>query len=421
MILGIIRPLTGEAADSDAAGQRQFANMTLSEEQQDAENGIVVRVKEKAPVTTLAGYGGTGKSMLLGVMAAIFENMGLRVAYAAPTGKAAGVLRRSLGANGITPLFCGTCHRLIYKPTFDEVGNVTGYSKADRVLYDLIVVDEASMVNGAMAADLMSFKVPLLFVGDHGQLPPVGEEVGLMATPDFRLEEVRRQALQNPIIALSFLIRAGGDWKKFVKLSETKSDDIGRIESWSYMDYVLEKFDGFQHRPMAEDPLLIARTNAQRTELNAAVRVGLGSTETLVVGERVIALKNAYLTGALLANGFRGQVSQLNYARNVHQVSANITFADEGIALDGATMNRYQFGRPATFKDLAEIKGDPQMWDQVGLLFDYGYALTCHKAQGSQAEHVIVKMDRGPMDDNEWKRWAYTAVTRAQKKLTLIY
>lgn len=420
MILGIVRPLEGEA-EADATGQRQFADLTPSEEQQAAIDGIVAQVKEQTPVTTLAGYAGTGKSVTAGLLAAIFEDMGLRVAYAAPTGKAAGVLRRSLAANGITPGFCGTCHKLIYKPVFDAVGNITGFQKAERVFFDLIVVDEASMVNSAMAADLMSFRVPILFIGDHGQLPPVGEEVGLMATPDFRLEEVRRQALQNPIVALSFLIRAGGDWKKFVQVSAQKSEDIVHVTPWGYMDYILQHFDGFQDRSMSEDPLIVARTNQHRNELNHAVRIGLGTAEPLVVGERVINLKNAYLNGALVANGFRGRVSKLNYTRNAHHLGANIVFGDDGIALDNAVMNRYQYGRSATFKGLDEIKGDPRAWDEVGLLFDYGYALTCHKAQGSQADHVIVKADRGQMDDNEWKRWLYTAVTRAQKKLSIIY
>lgn len=420
-MLGIVRPLEGDALDADASGQRQFANLTLSEEQQIAQNAIVQRVKEKTPVTTLAGFAGTGKSVLTGVLAAIFEDMGLRVAYAAPTGKAAGVLRRSLAANGVNPPFCGTCHRLIYKPSFDAVGNITGWQKAERVFYDLIVVDEASMVNKTMAEDLMSFKVPLLFVGDHGQLPPVGEEVGLMATPDLTLRTVRRQALNNPIIALSFLIRAGGDWKKFVQQTAAKSEEIVHQDRWSYMDYILGLWDGFQNRPMSEDPLIVTWTNGHRNELNQAVRIGLGTDAPLVVGERVINLKNAYLTGALVANGFRGRVTKLNYARNVNHVGANVVFADEGIALDEGMMNRHQFGQSATFRALDEIKGDPRAWDEVGLLFDYGYALTCHKAQGSQADHVIVKADRGKMDDSEWKRWLYTAATRAQKKLTIIY
>ncbi len=418
MTLGTIRPLEAHEAVEDAAGQRQFADIKLSNEQGVAKEEVIKRVRDKVPITTLGGYAGTGKSTLLGFLARVFEDMHMRVAYAAPTGKASGVLRRSLGANGLTPAFCGTNHRLIYKPVTDAVGNITGWTKAEKILWDLIVVDEASMVSGAIRDDLVSFGIPLLFVGDHGQLPPVGEEVGLMAEPDLRLETVRRQALENPIVALSFLIRAGGDWRKFVQ--QNQREEINRVDTWAYMDYCLGLFQGFRDRPMSDDPLLISRTNLQRNEMNAAVRVGLG-LEPLVVGERVIALKNSYLNGSMIANGFRGTVEKIDYARNQNHIGASIHFADEGLALDQAMMNRHQFGRSATFKSLDEVKGDPRAWDEVGLLFDYGYALTCHKAQGSQADHVVVKADRGRMDENEWRRWLYTAATRAQKKLTLIY
>lgn len=422
MILGLVRQLEENEGAAQSAGQRQFANIQPAEEQQAAINGIVADVKAKKPVIKLAGYAGTGKSVVAGLLGAIFEDMGLKVAYCAPTGKASGVLKRSLAANALNPSYIGTIHRMLYRPVFDAHGGLVGMEKQERLDYQLIVVDEASMVHELLAADLESFGIPILYIGDHGQLPPVGEDVGLMATPDYRLERVRRQALSNPIVALSFLLRQGGDWRKYVAEVSKKSDAISRVDAWSYMDYILSYFPpDFVKRPMGEDPLLIAHTNVQRSELNAAVRIGLQTDKVVVPGERIIVLKNAYLNGALIANGFRGQVTTMAYNRSHHHVAANIVFPDEGLGLDQTQMNRYQFGRSATFKQLDEIKGDPRAWDEVGMLCDYGYALTCHKAQGSQADHVIVRMDRGRMTDDEWRRWSYTAATRAQSKLDLIY
>jgi exodeoxyribonuclease-5 len=416
--LGTIRKLeVHEVVES--TGQSQFATLQLSPEQQSAENVLIQRIRSKQPVTVLAGFAGTGKSTLTGFLARKFEDMKLRVAYAAPTGKASGVLRRSLAANGVTPGFCGTTHRLIYKPVIDSAGNVTGWTKTAKIPWDVIVVDEASMLSSELQRDLASFNIPLLYVGDHGQLPPVGEEVGLMSSPHVRLETVLRQALQSPIIALSFLIRAGGDWKKFVAVN--KKDELSRLDAWSYLDYCTSLFDGFQTRRDADDPMIVCRTNALRNDINNSIRIGLGLKEKVVVGERVICLKNSYMNESMIANGFRGIVDSLAYARNINHIGANIHFLDEGVALDRALMNTHQFGRSATFKMLDDVPGGPGTWEDAGMLFDYGYALTCHKAQGSQADHAVVKMDRGGMPDDEWRRWAYTATTRAQKKLTLIY
>lgn len=418
--IGTLRPLADhETSAGEAVGQRQFAGLQLSPEQEKVRTEVALRIADKQPRTIFGGYAGTGKSTTLGVIAQDFASKGIQVAYAAPTGKAASVLRRSLGANGVPPGFCGTIHRLIYRPVVNADGSITGWEKADKLACQAIVVDEASMVTKKLADDLASYGIPILYVGDHGQLPPVGEDVGLMAETDLRLETVRRQALTNPIVALSFLIRAGGDWKRY--FNEKQGDVLRRVKPTDYMDYCMGLFEGFQNKPMSEDPLIIARTNEQRVALNAAVRIGLNTDKTLVEGERVICLKNAYLNGAFMANGFRGRVSKLNYERNRHMIGANVAFPDEMLALENGRLCSHQFGRSQTFKSLEDVPGGPGIWEEAGCLFDYGYALTCHKAQGSQADHVVVLVDRGRMDEAEWARWLYTAVTRAQNKLSMIF
>lgn len=419
MTLGILRAMDfNEQEESD--GQRQFADVVLSKEQVSARDAIVKAIRARRPRTVLGGYAGTGKSTLLGHMALHFQHdMRLNVAYAAPTGKAAGVLRRSLGANGVHPGFCGTLHRLIYRPKVDASGNISGWDRVQSLNYDLIVVDEASMVTGQILEDLEEYGIPVIFCGDHGQLPPVGEEVNLMAEPDVRLETVRRQALENPIVALGFLIRAGGDWRKFVE--GCKSPEIERVHAHDYMEHILGLFDGFQNRPMSQDPMLVCPTNRQRTDLNRAVRMGLRSDKVLDVGDRVICLKNTYLETGMVANGFRGRVTKIGYARNQNQICGDVLFSDEGLALEQGFMNRHQFGVEQTFKTIDAVPGGPAAWDQVGLLFDYGYALTGHKSQGSQADHAVVFAQRGGMKEDDWRRWLYTTTQRATKKLTLVY
>ena len=419
--LGTIRVLApGEGDTEETDGQKQFANITLTDTQNAHLKTILRNIDQRVPVTKLGGYAGTGKSALLGVLAQAFGQRKLSVAYVAPTGKAASVLRRSLGAQGVVPAFSGTVHRLMYRPVVDGQGTIKSFSKIDKLPVQVIVVDEASMVPKKMAEDLESFGIPVLYVGDHGQLPPVGEAAGLMENPDLRLEEVMRQALDSPIIALSFLFRRGGDWRRYVKDNSSKGA-LERVSPFDYMEYCVDHFKDFTDRPMSEDPLLITHTNAQRVEMNSAVRISLGTDKLVVPGERLIVLKNAYLTGSMIANGFRGKVGSTLYSRNHHTIRMNVAFTDEGLALDNGLFNAHQLGRSQTFKKLDEIKGGPADWNQAGLLADYGYCLTAHKAQGSQAKKVIVKMDRGFMKDDEWKRWGYTAITRAQEQCALIF
>ena len=101
--------------------------------------------------------------------------------------------------------------------------------------YGLIIVDEASMVDDMMIRDLRSFGVPILAVGDHGQLPPVGGVGSLMKNPNLRLEQIHRQAEGNPIIALSKMMREEG------RLPESMPGDAVRFERLRFVDKLIEE------------------------------------------------------------------------------------------------------------------------------------------------------------------------------------
>jgi exodeoxyribonuclease-5 len=173
-------------------------------------------------ILTVGGYAGTGKTTLIGK---VRRDLGktYRIAFCAYTGKAASVLNKKLiDQNAVFEGdYCGTIHRLIYIPVVDKDTNeIIKWEKKSILDYDLIICDEASMVGETIFLDLTSFKIPILAVGDHGQLPPIESSINLMQAPDIRLEKIHRTAENSPIIKLSLMARNDG-YIPFEKFSDT--------------------------------------------------------------------------------------------------------------------------------------------------------------------------------------------------------
>lgn len=358
----------------------------------------------------LGGYAGTGKTTVTAALAEMFEEDGISVHYCAYTGKAASVLRTKMAGSSINPDKISTIHNLLYVPITDEqTGEVLGWRKVGQdtwwELIDLIVVDEGSMVPSQIWGDLLDLRVPILIVGDHGQLPPVGDAIQLIQNPDVRLEKIHRQALGNPILALATHVRAGRKLERF-----EPSDNRVRF---------LNDFLSVAHT-MNLEHVSICYTNATRTLLNTIVRERLKLPASIPTdGDLVVCLKN--VNSIQVFNGMRGILSNLvQHQHWPEHLSANVFFPQENTNIP-ARMNLEQFGKP-TFKQFSDIKSSRYTsWDDVGMLFDYGYVLTCHKMQGSQAKEVTVAVEKwlGKTEDDR-RRWLYTACTRASERLNLV-
>ena len=394
---------------------------------------------------TVGGYAGTGKSTVTGVFARQAQQSKLLVAYIAFTGRAASVLTRSLKNAGVEftlkirkdeeddylravasstyfdmnltdrtsgPAFVGTIHRLVYKPVINERDELLGWTKRtvlDRD-YDLIVVDEASMVGDEILRDLRGFGVPIIAVGDHGQLPPVRASGDLMQNPDYRLERIHRQAEGNPIIALSRHVRDGG------RLASFKSSDP-RVAMRSRRDV------GQVLKAASSDPAinvgLLCWTNKQRIQLNALSRQARGFKGSPQLGEVLICLRNR----APVYNGMRGVLEK--DGTTGHEpwlLDVEIGFPEEEIPPHKRQLCAAQFNREGVFAsvdELAERGIRVKAMREAGDYFDFGYALTVHKSQGSQFAHAIVVVDM-PESYNDFARWMYTAATRGQERLTVL-
>lgn len=359
---------------------------------------------------TLGGFAGTGKTTLMAELKNKIKNDNdkTRVAFCAFTGKASQVLKNTLNTrvNKKEMDNVSTIHSLIYCPIINEHKKVVGWTKKDEIEADLIVVDEASMINRKVWEDLKSFGVPILAVGDHGQLPPVGESFNLMETPMIKLEKIHRQAEDNPIIKLSMMARNEGK----VPIGRY-GDNIRKLNRYeSETGYEIEEV----LQSNGDDLLILAGYNKTRINLNKAIRNYKGyESDNPEVGDKVICLKNNWQKNVF--NGMSGKIASIFpltdklWGAEYYEVEIEM---ENGLIYDGK-IKANQFGNMTNDNKDASVKECD--------FFDFGYALTVHKAQGSQAKRVLLFEERFPkMSDDEWKRWLYTGITRAEKELIII-
>ena len=358
---------------------------------------------------TLGGYAGTGKTTLISVYRKKIreENKKIRVAFASFTGKATRVLRGKLAE--METVYkedsIGTIHSLIYSPIVDTKKNIVGWKKKDEIEADLIVIDEGSMVDGTIWGDLVSYGLPIVVVGDHGQLPPIKGDFNLMERPMVKLEKIHRQAEKNPIIKVSMLAREEGKipFEKFgngvEKMNKREMDCQERVEE------LLGNF--------TTDLLVLCGYNNTRVKLNKFIREGMQfESAEPTVNDRVICLRNNHKVG--IYNGMLGVIEGLK-SKDDQWFKAEIKMDGEQDSYEGLILkSQFNSQEAMNFSKnrYLTIKGD---------LFDFGYALTVHKAQGSQAKRVVLFEERfSQMDENMWRRWLYTAVTRAEEELFIV-
>jgi exodeoxyribonuclease V len=361
---------------------------------------------------TVGGYAGTGKTTLISVLRALIKEQHpkFHVAFACYTGKASQVLKQKLVAQKaiLKDDFCGTIHSLMYTAVTDDDGKILRWKRNPDLPYDLIVIDEASMVTSDIWKDLSAYNLPMIAVGDHGQLPPIESAFNLMDDPQLRLETIHRQAEGNPIIELATMARQNGEipFKKF-------SDSVRKVDRRN--EDSMELFEQWLTSYPKESLVLCAR-NKTRTALNKHIRKVRGyESEIPQVGETLICLKNNYESaGGPIYNGMLGTLTRLE-EKYIHWFDVDVQFHDEHRLFTGE-ISQHQFGQE---KVIQSVKG--LHYSRIGDLFDFGYALTVHKAQGSQAKTVVVFEEYAPyMSDEEWRRWLYTAVTRASERLLIL-
>lgn len=446
-------------------------------EQNGAIRSFVNFLTDREPhvLMILRGSAGTGKTSLAGAIVKTLVQMKQKVMLLAPTGRAAKVF--SMNSEG-HPAF--TIHRKIYRQrTFDGSGGV--FNINDNLHADtLFMVDEASMVanegmsetafgTGRLLDDLVKYvyqgrNCRMVLMGDKAQLPPIGEEespalltqvmegYGLKVY-ECDLNQVLRQSEGSGILYNATLIRRMITHDEMTALPQIRFAGFADIRMIPG-DELIESLNSSYSEVGMDETMVVTRSNKRANIYNQGIRnTVLGREEQLTTGDMLMIVKNNYYWTekekspiSFLANGDRARIQRV---RNIHSMYG-FTFADVWLQFPDYENHELQATvildsllteAPALTPDQSEklfnlvledyedvpLKADRMKAIKTDAYFNaiqikYAYAVTCHKAQGGQWEHVY--LDQGYMTDEmltpDYIHWLYTAFTRARSKLFLV-
>lgn len=363
-------------------------------------------------VGCIAGYAGTGKTTLIGE---ILKTVGSSILLC-PTGKAAARL------SDVSGFRASTIHMWLYD-TKDANGRpIFQRKEIEKIALPasgLVIIDEASMLSKQLFDDVydvvQELNLGLLLVGDAFQLPPVQNPndppFSVFESLDFKglrvdLTEILRQAAESPTIRLCTQIRSGDVFDALADATHILSEDL--IASAASI--------------LEDGGAVLCYTNAMRQALNLKLRERMGFSGDLCPGEPLIVNRNNYVV-----DYFNGEVFQLNSIGDLlvkRSVSVN---EDKMVELefysclvggkDVILCPAVIMGRHPNVQTRKIEKALGYYLDRGYTYLDcsLGYVLTCHKAQGSEWDRVIVVLERQlRVNTDNGRRWLYTATSRSR-------
>ena len=436
--------------------------------------------REQDSIFLLKGYAGTGKTSLLAALVRTMQQLRLRVMLLAPTGRAAKVLSNYAGA----PAF--TIHRKIYRQKsiteMDVFQNNINMRQDTLFIVDeasMIANDahEQTMFGtGRLLDDLMQYVYScngcrLLLVGDTAQLPPVGETespalsrtmlegYGIEVT-ELCLTQVVRQLEESGILWNATMLRSliqNDDVYAFPKLRGKSFPDIKVLPG----NELIEALEQSYRNHGTDGTIVVTRSNKRANIFNNGIRTRILDYETeLSGGDLIMVAKNNYYwtereqaangvaadAMTFIANGDVAIVRRMRNERSFYGFRfADVTLCfpdydhrelDVTILLDtlqsespALTRQQQETLFNGVWEDYPELTNKRDRMKRLrqdiyynALQIKYAYAVTCHKAQGGQWEHVYI--DQGYINDEmlspDYFRWLYTAITRATEQVYLV-
>ena len=429
-------------------------------------------------VFLLCGYAGTGKTSLISALVRTLEQLERKTVLLAPTGRAAKVF------SGYSGKSAHTIHKCIYRQKSILDGNTFTLAE-NRAQNTLFIVDEASMISnegnsiggtGALLDDLVEFVYSgrgcsLLLLGDTAQLPPVGELLSPALTESYlqsmflnvtrvELTQVMRQVDNSGILYNATKLRQSIAAEDTYSLPQIKLDGFEDIDN-VHGDELIEAIESSYNKAGMDETIILCRSNKRANVYNEGIRRRiLYREEELSRGDMLMIVKNNYYWREVLgkedktllekldfiANGDMAEIVRVNGTEEMYGFRfADVTLSfidyedcemDVKILLDTLTSESPSLTREeserlftAVWEDYPEIRSKRKRMEEVrknpyynALQVKYGYAVTCHKAQGGEWKRVFI--DQGYISEDminpDYYRWLYTAFTRASEKLHLV-
>lgn len=383
----------------------------------------------RGDIFRIFGYAGTGKSTIVEQLA---ERIGrVNVIFTAFTGKACEVLTRK-GCEA------RTIHSLIYginaigraeidklKESLKELPEDSKEFKTVEVKLkglikramepqfsirenagsiissanSFIIVDECSMIDEKVGEDLVAIGLPLIVMGDPGQLPPpkgMGYFNPPNIEPDVMLTQIHRQVAHSPILIAATYVRQG------------QRERLSSIDGGEAFRYIRRAKLTVEEVNNAD--LIIVGTNKTRLSYNARIRELRGLSGWPKKGEQLICLKNSVPFG-YQNGGLFELMADAVYVKDMDKIKLKVKNLNSGLVNECYAW-AFHFRNELPSKPWWEYEGAEE--------FYFGYAITCHKAQGSQAAKVVV-IDESKAFRLDADKWLYTALTRASESVTVAY
>ena len=426
----------------------------------------------------LKGYAGTGKTSVVSALVRALEGLQQPCILLAPTGRAAKVLARYSGKAAFT------IHKYIYRQQqlgVEAFSLADNRHKQTLFIVDEASMLSATRDNGVFGSgslmdDLIKYVYSgdgcsLFLLGDDAQLPPVGSDNSPALDADrlrgyglevfhFALTQVARQALDSGILANATLIRE--QLTRGATLPDdthfpTPAHDVQSLSSNEFIDTLEQAY----REVGEEETLIITRSNKRTNLFNQGVRARiLWKEDELSAGDRLMVCKNNYFWTKdyenlpFIANGDMFEVVRLRHEREMYGfrfVEASLRAMDYDFEIDcmlwidsllvdspadTVALQKQLFTRIA--EDYPEIRNRKELTKKIfespyynALQVRFAYAVTCHKAQGGQWKRVFLDLpltvssstsfEGGhPLQQREYLRWLYTAVTRATETLFVL-
>lgn len=427
---------------------------------------------EAHPLFILTGYAGTGKTTLLGAFVKALQFTKQKTVLLAPTGRAAKVLSNRSNQRAYT------IHKRIYYKETKEGGGVGLKLAPNRSKNTVFIIDEASMIGSYsvsddgnvsrnMLEDVLTYvfsgeNCKLIFVGDEGQLPPVGSDFSPALNLEYlrfhfsaldiheaQLTEVLRQTEDSDILLNATKLRSA-EKGLYPVFELTGKKDLVRIDGGNLQETLEAAYD-FSGQ---EEVMVITRSNKRANQFNQEIRNRiLWREEDICRGDLLMVVKNNYYwldeksPAGFIANGEIAQIKRLGRREKLYGfdfVHASIELIDypemgdfetilwlDTLSVEAPSMSRtdlkhlfFEIEKEYPHehnkrKRYEAIMKNPYM---NALQVKFAYAITCHKSQGGQWEQVF--LDHGyltdEMLDDSFFRWMYTGFTRASEKLHLV-